>query len=327
MFNLSGIDPIILDVALTAMLVLFLFFGVIRGVKSVLINMVIGVLSLFLGFTKYMNSLKYLLVNRLINIQKLLPAGSTNATKFGAAMASNIAGSIMLTILFFMVLNIVYTLISMIIKRRFSNGEKGVKGKGSRIFGGIINFIYGFALALVAVFMIDSNIIGGATLVQKTTVTSKVLDFVQKPIQKSNKDAIVAMKLKLYTGDVLYDVDFEMMDSYEYIEKRSAEIFLDQKYLDKINPENSDLQMANKDALYDLFNLAILSNRFNVDNPDVNSKFCDLYNEWIVALNKSCVTSKIEISFEMDAKMEVAFRETGLKEKNIQLYKNIVIVK
>lgn len=327
MFKLSSIDPIILDVSFIVLLVLITFFGVIRGIKSVLINFALVLVSLFLGFTRYTNTIKFVIVDKLIKLEGLLPAGSTTAAKFGASMLSNIIGSISVSLLFYIVLRLIAVLISLIIKRRNVNREKGLKSKVGRVFGGLINLVYGFAIIMFVLFTMNNNIIGGEKLIDKSTVTKKVVDFTEEKINKLNKDFMDMTVLKISMGDVLYDIDFETIDAYHYLDERAQSLLIASDYINKIDStklESSELNKLAKDRIYDLYNLSVLTERFSHNNPNIKGKFAKMYDEWMVILNKNCTTEKVELTMNEAGKIQAALEEAGITEEKITSFKNII---
>lgn len=341
MFNLSGIDPIILDVSLIVLLVLIAFFGVIRGIKSVLINFVLVVVSLFLGFTKYTNSIKFVIVDKLIKFEQLLPAGSTTSTKFGASMISNVVGSISVTLLLYIVLRLIVALISLILRRRNVNREKELKSKVGRVFGGLINLIYGFVIIVFALFTVNNDIFGGKALIEKSTVTDGIVSFAEKNLNKINKDLVDITVLKINMGDLTYEIDFETIDAYHYLDKKAQNLLFGKNYIDKAelpqpSEDNTGIEQSEKDRIieiekdriYDLYNMSILAERFSHNNPNIKRKFLNVYDEWMIIFtrNNTWYNIKIKLGAQESGKIQEALEEAGISKEKIELFKNIVSI-
>ena len=327
MFNLSGIDPIILDVSFIVLLVLIAFFGVIRGIKSVLINFGLVVVSLFLGFTRYTDSIKFVIVDKLIKLEQLLPAGSTTAAKFGASMVSNIVGSICVALLFYIVIRLIVMLISLMLKKRNVNRGKEAKSKVGRVFGGLINLIYGFVILMFALLTMNNNIIGGEKLIGKSTVTKNVVNFTEKNLNKINKDLIDITVLKINMGDLLYEIDFETIDAYHYLDEKAQKLLTDKNYIYKVGSTDlntEEVQKLAKDRIYDLYNMSIIAERFSHNNPNIKRKFADVYDEWMVVLVNNCESNKVKFTMNEKGKIQAAFKEVGISSEKMKLFENIV---
>lgn len=326
MFDLSKVDPIIIDVSFIVLLVLILFFGIIRGIKSVSINLLLVTVSIFLGFVSYTSDLKEMLI-KFLKVGEWLPAGSTNAQKFGFAVFSNFISSVLVALLFFIVLKLVALMVSMLIKRRNVNREKGQKSKVGRVFGGLLNCIYGFVVLLVLVLTFNNNLLGTKKLVEKTKVVKPVANFAEKNIDRLNGDLLDMVAMKVMIGDVLYDVDYEMIEAYNYFDSRAVEILDGIKYVDDLTSFNWNEQAKNR--IEDLYEMAIISNRFAKNNASVKEKFIKVYEEVMAKLEATKESNeKVVINANKHGLMKIAFSESesGLSEENLNRFLNITQV-
>ena len=328
MFSIPNIDPIIIDVAFISILVLILFFGIIRGIKSVLINIVIVAISLFLGFSPYMNSVKDILVTKVLKVDSWAPAGSTSVFYFGLGVLSKIISSLVLTIFLYIILKLIKTMVEIIINKKRGKPERRPKSKAGRVFGGLLNLAFGGAILLVAMLSVNTDIVGGKKIISKTDVVSVVLDKTENLLSKANEDITDMIVLRVYKGDVVSDVDYETIAAYHYIDDKANMLLTNTKYLDNIeavgiNKEN--VKKIAKNNIYDLYNMSIIAGRFDKNAKSIiKTKFAKVYKDWMVVLERNCAEEKVEFTYNDANKIESALREAGINDAGIESFKKII---
>lgn len=328
MFKLPNIDPIIVDAAFISILVLILFFGIIRGFKSVLINILIVAISLFLGFSPYMNSVKKVLITKVLKIDSWAPAGSTSAFYFGLSMLSNVIASVVLTVFLYIILRLIKTMIGIIITKKRGKPERRPKSKAGRVFAGLLNLVFGGALLLVAMLSVDNNIVSGNKIISKTKIVSVTLEKTETLLSKANEDLVDMIVLRVYKGDVISEVDYETIESYHYIDDKADRLLANAAYIDEIEKKGTtaeEIKKIGRNNIYDLYDMAIIAGRFDKDaNSIIKTKFQKVYRDWMVVLERNCKEEKIDLNHNEAYKIEEAFKEAGIDDDSIKIFKSII---
>lgn len=325
----ENLNPLILDVAIIAILVLVAFFGAIRGIKKVSINVLLLSIALFLGFCSYTNSLKFVIEDKLINMNNLVPAGSDDIFKFAASLFSPLILSLVLFLLFYLVMKAIVTLITMLIKRK-SKKQPKPKSVVGRVFGGLLSLVYGAALVIVLLLSVNNNIVGTKVTIDNSTVTKFVVDNSEKLLNKIDDKLVDKIVIKIYSGDILFNVEDKTIESFNYIDEKVKDVVMNTRYMESLDDETlSEAEVENmvKQRLNDLSNLAIVSSSLKNGSKLIQNNFVAVADEWIILMSKSIENSelgKVKFNIQEIAAIRKNLDEAGVGEKTIALLDGFV---
>lgn len=319
----KDVNPLIIDVAFVAIMVLILFFGIIRGFKKVITNVIILSISLFLGFTSFVDSLKVAVENKILANIKLYAAGSSNSVIFASSLFLKFLSSFIVFLLFYLVIKLIVILIGMLIRRK-TKKMPGLKSKVSRIFGGLISFVYGGCLVVLLTIMLNTNIIGMKSVIKETTVMNFVSENSSKLLNKIEDDFDSQLILKVIHGDVLVNVETDELKAYETLDENFEEVVMNKKYVVELDDKlliDEEVRSLIKDKLIDLNNIAIVSKSFAKNNDKVKDNFKLLAEEWLNAMKKNFDSrglEQIEYSAEDIGTIRSNLIEAGVEEKFVK---------
>lgn len=329
----NDVNPLIVDVAFIAILILIIFFGVIRGIKKNIFDFLVLGIAFFLGFCPYTNSLKEVVSTKVLKLTELVPAGSNSRFVFAVSLLDDLVASLCLFVLFYLILVVIRVLVDMILKRRKEKAE-AKKSKVGRVFSGLLSLIYGGIFLIVFMFVVNNNLTGFKVLVDQTTVTVKVVDEAENIVnklgkklfkQENFKDKIV---LKVYKGNVMYKVSDDFVESFNYVDKEFEEIINNKKYLEVLEDptlQNEEVRKIVKERIMDLDNIAVIAKEFGED-PIVKEKFAKLSEEFLTMLHRKVDGShlgKIELSINEYGKIKLDLKNAGLNEALLNLFDEI----
>ena len=325
---LENISPLVLDVAFVSIIVLITFFGVIRGIKKVSINVLLLTISLFLGFCKYTNSLKNVIQNNILKVSNLVPAGSTNTFKFAASLLTPLLASFVIFMLLYLLMFAIKTLILMMIRRK--RGAGAPKTVVGRVFGGIVSFIYGGILCVIMLIALNNNITGLNTSLEKSAVTKFVVNNSTKILDKMGNKFSSKLVIKVYNGDILYNVDDKMVVAYNYLDENIADLAYNKQYMEILDDSLSNIEGKEliKKRINDLNNLAIITGGLKKSNKEISSSFINVADEWIKAMHRSYTSNSLEkIEFGIDELSNIRLNLVKLEvsEKTLELFDEITI--
>lgn len=324
------IDPLILDVAFVAIIILIIFFGALKSFKKVFASFLILIASLFLAFSKYTNSVKQVIVDKF-KIVELLPAGSNNTVIFVTELFASLISALLLFILLYSVLHAIKMMFKMMLKRRNPDGP-GPKTKIGRVFGAIFSFVYQGAVFLIILIVFNSNFIGMNKLIEESTVTKFVVKKTEKLLTKQDADLKEKITLKIFAGDVLYKVDDSLITSYKYMDEKTSEVFNNKKYIENLEDTSiapEEVKTMIKDRIIVLHHVAIVSSDFDDQNSELTSKFIKLSEEWLTTMNKTVKVGnldKLELSISEFGLIKESFEKAGMNKNLLSLFEEITEV-
>lgn len=331
----DDIHPVVLDVTLISLLVLIVFFGVLRGIKKNIFDLLILSVSIFLGFSSYTQVVKDVFTKKILNLPELVPAGSSNLLVFLSSMFNNLVSSLCVLVLIYLVMSVLRSLFGMLIRKRRGEEHKP-KSKVGRVIAGFLSFVYGSVVLVFALHTLNSNVVGMNALVEQTSVVKVVAEKSEALIdnigekffkQKRLTDKVV---LKIHKGDFMAVIDNEFVASFDYVDGKINEIFGRTKYLEIL--EDSELteteaKEISKERINDLNNAAILAKNFN-ENPDVKNKFSKLAEEWLTVINRKITGDELGIlDFTLNerGKIRINLAKAGLSEDLLKLFDEITV--
>ena len=320
----NDINPLILDVVVIALFVLITFFGVIRGVKSTIIDFVLLAVSIALGFLPYTNDLKEAFIG-IFKVNEWLPAGSSNVALFGASLFSSLFTSTITFLLFYGVLHAIVALIAMFIRKK-KKAAKKPKKVVSRVFGGIISLIYQGVIVVVALLTLNNNIVGMKNFIGNSLLSSVIVDKTEELIDNIEVGATDAIVIKIYNGNLMQRVTKEDVKSFNYFDDKFETLILNKKYLtnlEDVSVTNDEARKMIKERIIDLYNLAIISDSFDDNNKGLKEDFSKLAEEWLGAMNKKVKENylgKVELTMNEYGNIKIALEKAGLKEQLMDLY-------
>ena len=328
---LNDLNPIVVDVVVVAILVLTAFFGAIKGVKKTLLSFIILGSSFFLGFCSYTNGVKSVITNKLLDLEKFVPAGGSSALIFGAKFFNSLVASIVLFLLFYIVLHVVFSLFGMIIKRKF--GEAKEKSVLSRVLGAIISAAYCGAFFLVVLFCLNTNTTGMRKTLEKTSVANFIIDKSESLLNKVDERFVDKLVFKIYSGDLLKKVDEKTITAFIYMEDNVVENIVENEYIgvfqnDVISSE--EIIKLMKERVDDLHNLAVVSKAFNDTNPKLSEKFALFAEDVLKEVNRQFKDRSLEpIEYKANelGVIMIDLKDAGLSDNVLKLLEEITIGK
>lgn len=328
---LGKIDPLILDTLFVCVVVLIAALGAIRGIKKVSINVGLLSVSLFLAFCPWTKSLKTVVADKLFNADKLLPAGSSNIVKFAVSFIMPLLSALVIFALFYLLMLMIYILIDMLVKKKMKQNVKQ-KSVVGRVFAGIISFVYGSALVIVLLISLNTKMVGLEHSVDDSTIVKFVVNSTEEALNKINKNLDKQIRIKVYFGDVLYKVDDETIETFEYFDEKSKELVENKNYIEDVKEvlTKDEAKIIIEERIQDLYKMAILTNNVKKESKDLDKKYVKVADELIFAIHgtmQKYSMGKIEYSINEYLKMTNEFKLTGLSDKTMGLFKEIIVGK
>lgn len=326
---LNDMNPLILDSIVVGLLVLIIFFGVIKGIKKTLLDFILLAFSFFLGFSSYMNSVKSVLLTDVFFFDKWLPAGSGNIVIFAMSWFGSFIASLAVFVLLYAVVHVLVILLRIIAKRRFVKEEKR-KNKIGRVIGGVFSFAYGGVVVLALLLALNNNIAGVKPLIERSTVTKFIVNKAEELINKKDKDLSKKIVMKVYEGDLLAQIDEDLIKSYNYVNEYVALNLLDKKYVENIEEENFTKEEAEeivRNRVLDLYHIAVLSNEFDETNKALTDKFVKMAEELIAVMNKKVTAGSLgELNFTLEERglIKAELKDAGLNDGLLKLLDEII---
>ena len=328
---IKNINPLILDTIVVSLFVLIIFFGVIKGIKKVSINFGIFAAALFLGFCPYTNALKEIIATKVLNLPEWVPAGSSSMYKLGAVMFTGFLSALVLFLLFYLVAHSVYTLIELIIKKKRKTLPLP-KSKAGRVFAGIITFLYQGLALVVLMLIMNNNLVGMNEAFNKSTVTKFIVNQSDKLARKIDDKLPEKIVIKTLKGDILYKVEEEIVDEYEYLEEKAGVILMDKEYLtilDDTKLSEDEIRLMAKERLADLSHLTMFVNEMDTFG-NIRVSFEKVTEEWLTTMHRVINNrniGKIELSMNEYGEIRKSFVDYKLPERLIQMYEEIAVGK
>lgn len=328
---LNNIDPVVLDAIVISILVLIASLGAVRGIKKVSMNVFLLSASLFLAFSPWMNSVKKIIIENLLDANKLAPSGSSDAVKLAITLLTPLLAALILFILLHLILCMISTLIQMMIKRK-KKGEFKAKSALGRVFAGLISLLYGGTLLIVVLFVSRTNLVGLKNPIESSSVTKTILDNATKLTDKIEKDFDKKLIIKIYNGNVLYEADEELMNSFQYLEDNIVKFVKDKEYVDKIDGTLTKEESGNliKERITDLHNLAIICIKTSNEYNDIKSYFVKFAQETIAGIHGKVKTNgidKVEYTLEEYSIIRKTLKDAGVSDETLVLFEEIAVGK
>ena len=326
---LSDIDPLILDVTVCCIIVLIVFFGALRGLKKTIINFFIMTISLFLGFTPYVSSVKDVLIEKVFFIEKILPAGTGTFELFFCNLLGSLFASFVFFLLIYIVLHVFVLLFNMVLKRR--GGNIGVKKSVvGRVFGGIISFAYGGVVLLGLLYVLNSNVVGMGEPIRQSAITKFIVTKSNDLLNKIEPDLDTKIVLKIYKGDFMAEVSESLVKSYNYIDGQSINKFEDKNYFEGIEDvafTKEETEAMMKNYVLDLYHISVIANDFDESNKLIKDKYVAMSDEFIAVMNKTVHNNALgDLGFSIEEKgiMRSTLKEAGIDDAGLNLFDQVV---
>lgn len=326
------INPIVLDVAVAAILVLVTFLGAIKGIKNGIIDFFILGVSLFLGFCPYTVSLKQAFSENILKLEKLLPAGSNKTMEFGVTLFTNFLSALALFLLFYMLLHVVKTLVFIIVRKKKGTNYKP-KSRVGRAFSGALSFVTGSFLIIVMMFTLNNNLVGMKNMINDSKIVGLAIDKVEEMLTKKDKCFVKKMVIKIYNGDLMYEVDEELVYSFDYLDQKMGKMIANKGYFEDIEDTSltkEETIIMIKDRINDLNHFAIVSNYLDEEHKDMTSKFNAMAEEWLVVMNrvvKKNEFGRVEYTVNEYTLIRQNLENAGLKDTLLTIFDETVVGK
>jgi len=323
------INPIVLDVAVGAILVLVTFLGAIKGIKNGIIDFFILGASLFLGFSPYTVSLKQVFSEKVLKLEKLLPAGSNKTMEFGVTLFANFLSALTLFLLFYILLHVIKMLIAIIGKKKKNNDYKP-KNRVGRVFSGMLSFVTGSALTIVMSFALNNNLVGMKNMINESKIVNKVMDKAEEVLVKEDECFVKKLVIKIYNGDLMYKVNEKLVVSFDYLDIKMDKMIANKGYLEDIEDTSltkEEVITMIKDRVNDLNHFAIVSNYLDEEHKEMTSKFNAMAEEWLVVMNRVVKRNglgKIEYTMNEYTIIRQNLKGAGLKENVLTIFDETV---
>lgn len=325
----KNLNPIILDVVIVSIFILIMFFGFIRGIKKTSIDMGIFLVALFLGFCPYTNSVKEVFATSFFNVKEWLPAGSSNTANFIASLSSTLLSTIAFFLLMYIVLTVVKIVVLMIVKKKSGGGEEdGQKSMLGRVGAAFLALLYQGVPVCLLLVALSTNIMGMNKPVEKTFVAKHIVGVPEK----INEDLTDTILVKMAAGDILLEVDDELLISSQNLEKEAEKLLAKNEYIELLDNEKLTTEEARTFIKERIVNLRALAEvEMAVDVHGVAKEdFQKTAEEWISSMNrvyKVRSLEKIEFTLEEVGAIRKSFEKAGVEEDVIKLYDEIVVAK
>jgi len=319
----KNIHPVILDTAIVSIFVLIIFFGIIKGLKKTLIDFFVLALSIFMGFSSIMNSVKSVFAADVLNAGGWLPAGSANSYKVAIVLFSNFFASLAVFLLFYVVFHVLIILINIFIRRK-SGVKPSRKSKVGRVVAGLLSLIYQGTIFVVLLLCFNNKFIGLNDSIKETTVTKYIVGTSEKVSSKISENATSKLFIKFVKGDLFYKVDNEVLDSFKYIENKANMIFNNQSYIEKLEDvkyTNDETNELINERFIDLAYISFFINGID-DFGACKKDFSKFGEEKINMMHKvSSIRElpKIEMNINTYGNIKNNLKKAGINEKVVAL--------
>lgn len=326
---LNDIHPLILDVAFVSIIVLATSLGAIRGIKNVGINTILFSASLFLGFSPYVDSLKKVLADKLLNVDNLAPAGSTEVFKFIVSLFIPLFSALILFLLFYVVLFVLRVLIEIIVKKKIG-GYKNPKSKVGRVFAGLISLVYSTALLLLVLTAANTNMIGMTKPIENSTVVKFGVETTDKLFDKIEDKFEEKLFIKILAGDILKSVEDKSVDAFVYFDEKVISVAKNKDYFEEISlaltvEEGHSLA---KEKINDLYELSKLANDLMGSGNTIQTEYVSLAEAGLTSINrlvKSKNLGQLEYSINDYTSIRKSFENIGVREDVLKFLDEITI--
>ena len=273
------------------------------------------------------NSLKEIFARELLNVDKIVPAGSTSAYKLGISFFVNAFSAFILFAFLYIVLQAIRSLFKLILKRTTKP-----KTKVGRVFGAFFSLLYQGTFLLFLIVAMDNKLVGLNYAFDKSTVTNFIADKTQKMLSSVNKDLDDKLTLKVLKGDMFYKISKDGLESFNYVEEKVNDAFMNKDYIDLLddkNIDNDEIAIYMKERVLDLEKLAIMT--IEIDQFMVSKeRFSDVAEVWLTAIHRNIFSrgmEKIEFTMTDLGNIKNTLQQAGMNEKSLTLYDEITIGK
>ena len=295
---------IILDIIVVLVLILFAVFGSLKGIKQVLIDLVLFIGSALLSFSSLTNFIKLPIINLAFSTMPL-GAGANDTTKLALSISYFFIASLIFMLLIYLLAITIKYIIRFFIKRNALKNNKLIKYRSvlERVFGGVVNFIISGSFAIILLSVVNTPLFGLNKTTNESLITKYVIQFDDIIFYQ---DELYEAKLcaKLLKGDVFVKVD-----------EQDAQVM--NKVLSTLEKESilvkdvKDLQ----EGLDSIYNILLF---VEMNCLDENGNVLDGYKQ-AVEITKNLVTKSIN---HMNDLRENQDRIDGMK--NIQAIHNLL---
>ena len=200
---------IILDVAVVLLFISMAVFGALKGIKHVVIDLVLLIGSALLSFSSLTNFLKLSIIDILFSTMPL-GAGASDMSKLALSISYLLIASLILTILIYLALIGVKMIIRLIIRKNALKNNKLIKyqSKLERVFGGIVNFLFCGVFAVILLSVANTPIFGLNKTINESVITKYVVQL-DDLIFSQDKMYESKLSFKFIKGDFFVEVDEE----------------------------------------------------------------------------------------------------------------------
>lgn len=326
---LNDLDPLVLDVAVGAILVLIIFFGAIRGVKKTVINIFASAVSLFLGFSSYTASIKNIIIEKLFFVEYVLPAGSDSFEIFLCYLLGSLFASLVLFTFIYIFLQSVLFVVRMIIKRKKVRraNKKTVLG---RFLGATISLLYGGAILVVLLFVMGSNIMGLGDVINRSTVTKFLVVKSDELLSKVKVDMKEQLVFKVYKGDFMAETSDKVINAYKYIDDIAVSRFAEGEYIygvENVAFTKEETEKKITEYVLDLYYISVISNELDDNNILLKQKYVNMANDFIAIMNKTVHLNSLGdlgFSIQEEGNMRSTLADAGVNDAGVDLFGDIL---
>lgn len=326
--NIMNINHIVLDVLIISVFILIAFLGAIRGIKKAAINFIIFLSSLILSFSEICSGLKKFIARNFINPSSWLPAGISNVYKLGFSLFTTFLSSVCIFLLFYVILNITKIIFAALIIKNNIKPRNIIE----RIFGGVFAFLYQGVFLIMCLLLLNNNYTGLDATFEKTHVTKFIIRNSEKLLNKSNDNFVYNVTIKVFKGDLFYEVNDTMTANIDYVSGKLENLLEDDSYIGILNEKSLPREKTEeilRERIYDLNRVALLI--ISLDEYKISSnEFAKFSEEWIMIMNRAAKEkeiARIEFPINEIGAIRLNLKKAGLNDKTMQLFNEIVIEK
>ena len=205
-------NAIILDIVVVLVLLTITAFGVLKGIKHASSNFLLLGGAFVISFSSITNFLKVAIIDILSEYVKL-GAGVSDNVKLGIYLSYMFFASLLLMLLVYGILRLLKYFIALAIRKRAIKNNKlpSRPSTVSRVFGGIVNFLFAGVVMILGLSVLKNPIFGLDKTMENGYIAKYVAQADDLVLDNLVKDELFEEKviLKLVKGDLFYNVDDE----------------------------------------------------------------------------------------------------------------------
>lgn len=317
-------NSIVLDVIVVLLLAVIAVFGALKGIKHVSLNFLLLAGSIALAFSPLTDIIKLFVID-LLSKYIQLGAGVSDAARFGVYFSYKFFSALVLTLVLYLLLRLFKYLIVVLVRKRAIKNNKlpSPTSVVSRVFGGIVNFLFGGVIFIVGLSILNTPVIGLNKTMENGYVAKHIANVDDLILDNYVEDKLIEEKviIKILFGDLFMEVD---NDSAKALKGISG--FMNDATLVPSSLENIQ---QNLDAIHDLL---LLVDTYAIDEAgspkdgleQVVYLTKDLMNKVINQMNE---LHKSEEPIEATGTLAISnlLTKLGLKE-SVEIFENIFVI-